>query len=154
MERADEFISALVDGDAARVSALLQDMLSEYVSVCGDDDKADPEDYYQRFLNLMFTVSSNQYFDFESRTCAADDCADFSFRGRALTTLVVIDIKAGSDKDKLYELAQDALKQIDDKNCLASIFIHPREKVLCYGISFCRKHCCVVCEQKPARCRA
>ena len=154
MERADEFISALADGNAARVSALLQDMLSEYVSVCGDDDKADPEDYYQRFLNLMFTVSSNQYFDFESRTCAADDVADFSFRGRALTTLVVIDIKAGSDKDKLYELAQDALKQIDDKNCLASIFIHPREKVFCYGISFCRKHCCVVCEQKPARCRA
>ena len=149
MERADEFISALADGDKARVSVLLQDMLSEYVSVGGSYDKADPEDYYLRFLNLMFKVSSKKYSSFESRTCAADDGADITFSSLDHSIAVVLDLKTACDKTELGELAECALEQIRQKNYIGTFTAADGvEKVCCYGIAFYRRKCQVRCETK------
>ncbi len=149
MERADEFISALADGDAARVSALLQDMLSQYVSVRGSYDKADPEDYYLRFLNLMFKVSSKKYSCFESRTSAADDGAVITFSSLDYSIAVVLELKTACDKTEPGELAECALEQIRQKNYTGTFTAADGvEKICCYGLGFCRRSCQVRCETK------
>ncbi len=61
---------------------------------------------------------------------------------------VVIELKSTKDEEKLYELAETALNQINTKKYFEDFKRNYVEKVYCYGIAFCRRTCQVRCEIK------
>ena len=147
-ESSDEFIRALLDGNAVNVLALLQDKLTKFVSISDFENRAKPENFYQGFFSGIFSTSSRQFQNFKTNTPAGNGYADITFTSRDFKTCVVIELKSSRDETKLYELAETALKQINTKKYFEEFARNFGEKVFCYGIAFCRRSCKIRCEIK------
>ena len=145
----NDIAATLLKGDAEQAILQLEDRLGKFVSVRDFNTPSKPENFYQGFLNGIFSIGSPEVFkEYRSNESAGDGYADITFRGKNSNAAVVIEIKVTSDKDKLEKLAVEALKQIDGKNYIAAVKVPSIKRIYCYGISFCRKNCCVRCETK------
>lgn len=142
-------VSAFLKADEGEINFLLETKLGTFVSSRDFATSSAPENFYQGFLNGMFASQNLQLFtEYRSNEVAGDGFADISFKAKNERTAVVIEIKVASDKAKLEKLAEEALKQINNKNYIEAVSSQSITKILCYGIAFCRKNCFVRCETK------
>ena len=148
-KESNDIAECLLKGDADKANDLLEDRLARFVSCRDFATPSRPENFYQVFLNGIFSIQSSDIFkEYRSNEAAGDGYADITFKGKKTRTAVVIEIKVTSDENRLEKLAGDALKQIDEKKYAAAVSSHRIKTIYCYGISFCRKSCCVLCKEK------
>ena len=127
----DELLNAFWNGDGATFTKCLSELLSETISY--HDYR---ENYYHAFLAGVlsafgYIVKSNDETD-EGRS-------DITVKRPMDGYAAVIEVKWTKSKEKTDSLADEALRQIDDKRYGDAFWDY--EKIIHWGIAFCRKSC-------------
>ena len=110
--------------------------------------KSTPENFYQGFLNGVFSTQTNLFSNFESNAVAGDGYADIMFCKEGAKVGVIIELKSVKDENALIRSATDALAQIEAKKYADAFALSRVQKIYCYGIAFCHRTCFVQCEEK------
>ena len=148
LELPGKFVNALVKGQQVDISNILFDMLQKYVSIRDTATKAPLENYYHGFINGIFTSCEKLVSEYHSNYEAGNGYPDITFKAERNTKAVIIEIKATSKAEEMYELAAIALSQIEEKN-----YAEPFTKIAkitdiyAIGIAFCKKDCTVACKK-------
>ena len=148
LELPGKFVNALVKGQQVDISNILFDMLQKYVSIRDTATKAPLENYYHGFINGIFTSCEKLVSEYHSNYEAGNGYPDITFKAERNTKAVIIEVKATSKAEEMYELAAIALSQIEEKN-----YAEPFTKIAkitdiyAIGIAFCKKDCTVACKK-------
>ena len=129
-----ELMQALWNGDEEKATELLSGFLWETISY---NDYH--EDYYHVFLAGIFTglgyaVDSNKEYGLGR--------PDIVLKDRNNRRALIIEAKRSPDKDSMPSICNNALEQIQAKECALGI-PDGYETILCYGIAFWQKRCMV-----------
>ncbi len=144
-----KLVEAFFNGDKRQIRVLIETKLRTFISLRDIHTKSNPENFYHGFLNGFFSAQTPSTFGcYRSNTDAGDGYADIMFSLPDYSEGVIIELKSTSDENKLSQLADEALAQIRQKNYIDAFLDDDAQKVYCYGIAFCRKHCRVKCEVK------
>lgn len=145
-----DFAKAALEGNSDAMADVLVPLLQNYVSVRDTATKAPAENYYHGFLTALLTCSGSYAKDLCSNAEAGDGFADliFTYGAGSKRVGVVIEIKRSDKPEDMYDCADAALKQIEDKRYTAYLDRLRCGKQYVYGIAFCRKDCAVVGGEK------
>ena len=145
------FVKAVLAGNPSEVSILLKTLLRGFVSIRDTATKAPSENFYHGFLNGIFSCAGSLVSNYKSQPEAGNGYADIAFLSETMSgrTGVVIEIKYCKDPDDLYETADDALSQIQEKRYCEYFDKLRCSRKLAYGIAFCCKDCAVSVGQLP-----
>ncbi len=131
----DEFFKAVLDKDAEKVNEYLEYWLSETISYY--DER---ENYYHGFLAglLMgfkgYVVKSNRE--------SGDGRYDLLVLDRMKQSVAIIfEFKISDTKKNLQQVADEAVKQIEEKNYAQELEEDEYDEIIKYGIAFCKKRC-------------
>ncbi len=124
-------MDAFWGGDGEKFTELLSELLRETVSYYDYS-----EQYYHAFLVGVLSAFG---YNVKSNDEAGDGRPDITVRRAAGDIVVIIEIKRTKDKKKLDSLADEALKQIEEKHYADSFPDY--DTILRWGIAFCRKSC-------------
>ncbi len=148
--RGMDFVKAALAGDEDRMADELDTLLKNYVSVRDTATKAPAENYYHGLLTSLVACAESLLATFQSNGEAGDGYADLTFTSGSGSrrTGVVIEIKRCDKPEDLYDAAQVALAQIEDKH-----YTDYLDKMRCttqrvYGIAFCGRLCSVLGEAR------
>ena len=145
------FVKVVLAGNPSEVSILLKTLLRGFVSIRDTATKAPSENFYHGFLNGIFSCAGSLVSNYKSQPEAGNGYADIAFLSETMSgrTGVVIEIKYCKDPDDLYETADDALSQIQEKRYCEYFDKLRCSRKLAYGIAFCCKDCAVSVGQLP-----
>ena len=144
----NKLVDALSCGNQKETYDIFFDMLQKYVSIRDTATKAPLENYYHGFLNGIFTSCEKLVSEYHSNYESGNGYPDITFKAERNTKAVIIEIKATSKAEEMYELAAIALSQIEEKN-----YAEPFTKIAkitdiyAIGIAFCKKDCTVACKK-------
>jgi len=151
--RGMDFVKAALAGDEDRMADELDTLLKNYVSVRDTATKAPAENYYHGLLTSLVACAESLLATFQSNGEAGDGYADLAFTSGSGSrrTGVVIEIKRCDKPEDLYDTAQVALAQIQNKH-----YTDYLAKLRCttqrvYGIAFCGRLCSIVSEKSAAQ---
>lgn len=130
-----ELYLAMEDGDAEKMGDILSEQLLETISFY---DSA--ENFYHGFLAGI--LSQSDRYRVKSNRETGNGRSDLmvksaSLRGKAF----VLEVKVANSIDKLEEEADEAVRQIHEKNYMEELRTEGYRRISCYGISFYRKDC-------------
>lgn len=134
---------AALSGSADGMAEVLEPLLRKYVSVRDAASRAPAENYYHGFLCALLASAEARIQDFASNAEAGDGYADIVFTSGTGSRRVgvVLEVKRAKSVEDLRKAAQQALKQIEEKD-YGSWFRKMRcAQYYAYGIAFCGKHC-------------
>ena len=139
------FVKAVLAGNPNEVSILLKTLLRRFISVRDTATKAFAENFYQGFLNEVFACAGSLVSHYKSQPETGNGYADMAFLSETVSgrTGVVVEIKYCKDPDDLYETADAALLQIQEKHYGAYFDKLRCSRRLAYGMAFCGKDCAV-----------
>ena len=140
-----DFAKAALDGDCDGMADILGPLLKNYVSVRDTATKAPAENYYHGFLSGLLGCAGEYAQDVLSNVESGDGYADLLFTSGAGSKRigVVIEIKRCANPDDMYDYADAAVKQIQEKHYTAYLDRLRCGKKCVYGIAFCRKDCAI-----------
>lgn len=141
-----DFAKAALEGNCDAMADVLVPLLENYVSVRDTATKAPAENYYHGFLVGLLSCAGSYAKDLRSNAEAGDGYSDIVFTCGAGTKRVgvVIEIKRSATPEDMYDSADAALKQIEDKHYTVCLDRLRCGRQCVYGIAFCRKDCAVV----------
>ena len=143
-----KLVDALSCGNQKEAYNIFFDMLQKYVSIRDTATKAPLENYYQGFINGIFTCCEKLVSEYHSNYEAGNGYPNITFKAESNTKAVIIEIKATSNDENMDELASNALSQIEEKNYALSFTKQSKiTEVYAYGLVFCKKNCLVVCKK-------
>ena len=140
------FAKAALEGNCDAMADVLVPLLENYVSVRDTATKAPAENYYHGFLMGLLSCAGSCAKDLRSNAEAGDGYSDIIFTQGVGTKRVgvVIEIKRCENAEDMYDLADAALRQIEEKHYTAYLDRLRCGRQYVYGIAFCRKDCAVV----------
>lgn len=140
-----DFAKAALEGNCDAMVDILVPLLDNYVSVRDTATKAPAENYYHGLLTGLLGCAGSYAKDIRSNAEAGDGYADLIFTSGVGSQRigVVIELKRCAKPEDMYDTADAALKQIDDKRYTAYLDRLRCAKKFAYGIAFCRKDCAV-----------
>lgn len=140
-----DFAKAALNGDCDAMADILGPLLKNYVSVRDTATKAPAENYYHGFLSGLLGCAGEYAQDVLSNAEAGDGYADLTFTsGMGSKRIgVIIEIKRCKTKGDMYDYADAAVKQIEEKHYTAYLDRLRCGKKCVYGIAFCRKDCAI-----------
>ena len=77
-KRADKLASGFLEGNTSSVTAILNSLLTSYVSIRDLATKSKPENFYHGFMSGIFTVSEKWAKEYKSNFEAGNGYADIS----------------------------------------------------------------------------
>lgn len=132
-----KLFDALISEDIESIEDTICDWLDETISF--HDEK---EQYYHGFLTGLF--SGFKGYSLRSNRESGDGRPDLMLLEKRRRKLaVVIEIKATREFTKLDSLCDEALQQIEDCRYEAALKNEGYQKIVKYGIAFCKKSCMV-----------
>ncbi len=138
-----QLAKAAFAGDAPGIKSALLPVLESYVSVRDAATRSKPENFYQGFLAALFSCAGTAVRNFASNGEAGDGYADFLFTSPDGSVGVVIEIKCCHPSDNPAEVAEIALKQVQDRRYARGLDRYDCQTRYAYGIAFCNKYCVV-----------
>ena len=140
-----DFAKAALKGDCDGMADILGPLLKNYVSVRDTATKAPAENYYHGFLSGLLGCAGEYAQDVLSNVESGDGYADLLFTSGAGSKRigVVIEIKRCANPDDMYDYADAAVKQVQEKHYTAYLDRLRCGKKCVYGIAFCRKDCAI-----------
>lgn len=130
----NQLFEAFWNGDDVSLSRLITDMLFDTISYY--DYK---EDYYHAFLAGIFTGAG---YAVESNHEYGLGRPDIVIRDRKNRRAILIEVKHSKAEEQLEPDCEAALVQIEAKQ-YSRRFLKGYQSVICYGVSFFEKECCI-----------
>ena len=140
-QKANEVLTAILDYDQEKVRIAINNALKKYVSFRDFSSKYAKEYYYHAFLNGIFSTQSAFISNYQTNAEAGNGYLDISFTAKDETVGVIIEIKYSPEVSIMKQLAQEGLDQIEEKNYPLIFNDDSINKIMLYGISFCKKTC-------------
>ena len=144
----NKLVDALSCGNQKEIYDIFFDMLQKYVSIRDTATKAPLENYYQGFINGIFTSCESIISEYHSNYESGNGYPDITFKAERNTKVVIIEIKAAPTGSDIVTLSETALSQIEEKN-YAQPFMTNRmiQSIYAYGIAFAGKNCFITCKK-------
>ena len=144
--------NALLEGKVDYVQDKLGPLLRSFVSVRDTATKAPHENYYNGFLNGIFTNCKDNLGEYHSNYEAGDGYADITFNNLGGTKACVIEIKVCKEKESRAKKANEAIEQILEKHYADAIFEDENiTSVNAIGIAFSGKNCALASKRLKAK---
>lgn len=132
-----ELFNALISEDIETIEDTICDWLDETISFHDEQ-----ENYYHGFLTGL--LSGFKGYTLKSNRESGDGRPDLMLLERRRHKLaVIIEIKATKEFTKLDYWCDEALKQIEDNRYETELINDGYQKIIKYGIAFCKKSCMV-----------
>lgn len=136
---------AFLDGEASEVQNGLNRILNRTISIL--DTKArdeQKENFYHGIL--LGLLRSEADWLILSNTESGDGFCDILIEPEEPDTGIVIEIKYASSIQGLENACEKAMEQIKERRYDEKLRMDGRTQIKAYGIAFCKKRCCVLCE--------
>ncbi len=144
-KRADKLASGFLEGNTSSVTAILNSLLTSYVSIRDLATKSKPENFYHSFMSGIFTVSEKWAKEYKSNFKAGNGYADISFRNSDKTKVAILELKTAPCEKDMKVVAQKALQQIEAKQYAKEFLELPTvQSIETYGIAFFNKQCFII----------
>lgn len=144
-KRADKLASGFLEGNTSSVTAILNSLLTSYVSIRDLATKSKPENFYHSFMSGIFTVSEKWAKEYKSNFEAGNGYADISFRNSDKTKVAILELKTAPCEKDMKVVAQKALQQIEAKQYAKEFLELPTvQSIETYGIAFFNKQCFII----------
>ncbi len=144
-KKAEKLASGFLEGNTSSVTAILNSLLTSYVSIRDLATKSKPENFYHGFMSGIFTVSEKWVKEYKSNFEAGDGYADISFRNSDKTKVAILELKSSPSEKDMKVVAQKALLQIEEKQYAKEFLELPTvQSIETYGIAFFNKQCYIV----------
>ena len=137
--------AAFQAGDAVEVCRNLTAIMGRMISVL--DTKArdeQKENFYHGIL--LGLLRSEADWLILSNTESGDGFCDILIEPEEPDTGIVIEIKYASSIQGLENACEKAMEQIKERRYDEKLILDGRTQIKAYGIAFCKKRCCVLCE--------
>ena len=132
---------ALLDGCADKLVKALNRALSTFVSTRDMAGREPKENYYHGMLNGIIVSSGDLIGEHSSNTDSGDGYADITICSADFDTAAVIELKYAASRSELSVRAQEALKQIEEKDYAEAERNRGFRKIFGYGIAFFHRQC-------------
>ena len=140
---------ALLDVNAERLAAALNRALSTFVSIRGTSGMARGESCYHDMLDGIVESASSLITKHCPDTDEGEECADITILSDDFTAAMLLEIKCASSGSDLRCKAQEALRQIIDKDCAETMRYCGPSKIFGFGIAFFGRQCAVEAQELP-----
>ena len=145
-EQLQDFWKAFKDGNTQIMEMYLNKVLSNSVSVF--DTKARNEEKESSYHNLLIGIlSGNEDWLVKSNVEAGEGFADIIVETDDPDEGIIAELKYTKDFKAMEKSCEKALKQIKDRRYQEYLLNNDRQKIMYYGIAFCRKRCKVLVER-------
>ena len=137
------FQQALISNDAKKLETELNRYLKETVSFYDTST----EGFYHGLMLGLIALLGN-YYRIDSNREAGNGRYDIQLKPLdKKRTAYILELKAVKEREQLEEAAQSALKQIAEKEYFSQLKKDDYKCIVGYGLAFCMKECCIVCEE-------
>ena len=136
---------AFLDGEASEVQNALNRILNRTISIL--DTKArdeQKENFYHGIL--LGLLRSEEDWLILSNAESGDGFSDILIEPEEPDVGIVIEIKYASSIQGLENACEKGIKQIKERRYDEKLRLDGRTQIRVYGIAFCKKRCCVLCE--------
>ena len=140
------FCASFLDGNAEEIQNYLIHILSNMISIL--DTKArdnQKENFYHGILLGLLRSEPNWLI--HSNTESGDGFSDILIEPENPDAGIIIEVKYSSSFTGLEKSCDTALTQIKERRYDEKLRNEGRNEILAYGISFCKKRCCVKAEK-------
>lgn len=141
-----EFCRAFLEGDAEAVKNRLTVILSRMISVLDVKAREEQKENFYHGLLLGLLRSAPDWLIL-SNVESGEGFSDILIEPEAPDTGIIIEVKYVTNIAHFEEACKKALDQIKARRYDEKLRNDGREKIIAYGIAFCRKRCGVVCEK-------
>lgn len=145
-EQLQSFWQAFAMGDSEAVELFLNRTLSNSISVF-DAKGRDEERENSYHMLLVGLLAGKSDWLVRSNVEAGEGFADIIVETDDLDDGVIVELKYAQTMTAMEKSCAKALAQIRAKRYADYLYNNGREKVLLYGIAFCKKRCMVVAEK-------
>ena len=145
-EQLQSFWQAFAKGDSEAVELFLNRTLSNSISVF-DAKGRDEERENSYHMLLVGLLAGKADWLVRSNVEAGEGFADIIVETDDLDDGVIVELKYAQTMTAMEKSCAKALAQIREKRYAEYLHNNGREKVLLYGIAFCKKRCRVVAEK-------
>ena len=136
--------NALLEGNVDFVQNKLGPLLRSFVSIRDTATRAPHENYYNGFLNGIFTNCKDNLGDYYSHIESGDGYPDLLFKDIDCRKVAIIEIKSATIGSDIETLSEKAISQIEDKKYAEPLMSNKTVKsIYGYGITFAGKSCAV-----------
>ena len=142
----ESFWQAFAEGDSEAVELFLNRTLSNSISVF-DAKGRDAEKENSYHMLLVGLLAGKADWLVRSNVEAGEGFADIIVETDDLDAGVIVELKYAPTMAAMEKSCEKALAQIHERRYAAFLHNNGREKILLYGMSFCKKRCKVVVEK-------
>lgn len=142
-DRMNGLYQAIALGKAEEIQMQLTQILGQMISIL--DTKARNEEKENFYHGLMFGLLRNhRKWVVKSNVETGDGFADILLKPEDPDDGIIIELKYSKTLDGLEKACENAIAQIKDRRYEEILREEGRNKILAYGIAFCKKRCKVV----------
>ena len=136
---------AFLDGEASEVQNGLNRILNRTISILDTKARDEQKENFDHGI-LLGLLRSEADWLILSNTESGDGFCDILIEPEEPDTGIVIEIKYASSIQGLENACEKAMEQIKERRYDEKLRLDGRTQIKAYGIAFCKKRCCVLCE--------
>ncbi len=140
------FCTSFLDGNAEEIQNYLIHILSNMISILDTKARDNQKENFYHGL-LLGLLRSEPNWLIHSNTESGDGFSDILIEPENPDAGIIIEVKYSSSFTGLEKSCDTALTQIKERRYDEKLRNEGRNEILAYGISFCKKRCCVKAEK-------
>lgn len=140
------FCTSFLDGNAEEIQNYLIHILSNMISILDTKARDNQKENFYHGL-LLGLLRSEPNWLIHSNTESGDGFSDILIEPENPDAGIIIEVKYSSSFTGLEKSCDTALTQIKERRYDEKLRNEGRNEILAYGISFCKKRCCVKVEK-------
>ena len=140
------FCASFLDGNAQEIQNYLMHTLSNMISILDTKSRDNQKENFYHGL-LLGLLRSEPNWLIHSNTESGDGFSDILIEPENPDAGIIIEVKYSSSFTGLEKSCDTALTQIKERRYDKKLRNEGRNEILAYGISFCKKRCCVKAEK-------
>lgn len=140
------FCTSFLDGNIEEIQNYLMHTLSNMVSILDTKARDNQKENFYHGL-LLGLLRSDPNWLIHSNAESGDGFSDILIEPENPDAGIIIEVKYSSSFTGLEKLCDTALMQIKKRRYDEKLRNEGRNEILAYGISFCKKRCCVKAEK-------
>ena len=140
------FCASFLDGNAEEIQNYLMHILSNMISILDTKARDNQKENFYHVL-LLGLLRSDPNWLIHSNAESGDGFSDILIEPENPDAGIIIEVKYSSSFTGLEKSCDTALMQIKERRYDEKLRNEGRNEILAYGISFCKKRCCVKAEK-------
>lgn len=140
------FCASFLDGNAEEIQNYLMHILSNMISILDTKARDNQKENFYHGL-LLGLLRSEPNWLIHSNAESGDGFSDILIEPENPDAGIIIEVKYSSSFTGLEKSCDTALMQIKERRYDEKLRNEGRNEILAYGISFCKKRCCVKAEK-------